>query len=194
MSISRVREQRDILLVQRRPLIDCAPVVYDTIRYDSGYLTCGKKLTGSQLSLRLSMTSQRQCAGLVGLFVATHTHTHSHSHSPNRRTVRSICSSHVTIASAAVRYVTLRQVPLRVSRCVPHNPPPLRNPQPPNARVNYRLYTVRQKQSPTKTELNRLYSPNTKTIIIIVQEALMLQRGRAMLRVIGQLAVWLGQW
>ena len=24
---------------------------YDTIRYDSGYLTCSKKLTGSQLSL-----------------------------------------------------------------------------------------------------------------------------------------------
>jgi len=25
--------------------------LYDTIRYDSGYLTCSKKLTGSQLSL-----------------------------------------------------------------------------------------------------------------------------------------------
>ena len=33
---------------------------YNTIRYDSGYLTCSKKLTGSQLSLPMSYGSRKR--------------------------------------------------------------------------------------------------------------------------------------
>ena len=35
--------------------------VADTIRYDSGYLTCGKKLTGSQLSLPHGINGKLKC-------------------------------------------------------------------------------------------------------------------------------------
>ena len=34
---------------------------YDTIRYDSGYLTCSKKLTGSQLSLPHGTNKKLEC-------------------------------------------------------------------------------------------------------------------------------------
>jgi len=34
---------------------------YDTIRYDSGYLTCSKKLTGSQLSLPHGINKKLKC-------------------------------------------------------------------------------------------------------------------------------------
>ena len=34
---------------------------YDTIRYDSEYLTCSKNLTGSQLSLPHGTTKQLKC-------------------------------------------------------------------------------------------------------------------------------------
>ena len=35
-------------------------VRYDTIRYDSVYLTCSKKLTGSQLSLPYDMNNVKE--------------------------------------------------------------------------------------------------------------------------------------
>jgi len=35
--------------------------VYDTIRYDSVYLTCSKKLTGSQLSLPHGINKKLKC-------------------------------------------------------------------------------------------------------------------------------------
>ena len=34
---------------------------YDTIRYDSGYLTCSKKLTGSQLTLPHGTNKKLEC-------------------------------------------------------------------------------------------------------------------------------------
>jgi len=34
---------------------------YDTIRYDSVYLTCSKKLTGSQLSLPHGINKKLKC-------------------------------------------------------------------------------------------------------------------------------------
>jgi len=36
-------------------------VLYDTIRYDSEYLTCSKKLTGSQLSLPHGTNKKLEC-------------------------------------------------------------------------------------------------------------------------------------
>ena len=39
----------------------CVTIRYDTIRYDSGYLTCSKKLTGSQLSLPYGTNKKLEC-------------------------------------------------------------------------------------------------------------------------------------
>ena len=39
----------------------CSRLAVDTIRYDSGYLTCGKKLTGSQLSLPHGINRKLKC-------------------------------------------------------------------------------------------------------------------------------------
>jgi len=36
-------------------------LLYDTIRYDSVYLTCSKKLTGSQLSLPHEINKKIKC-------------------------------------------------------------------------------------------------------------------------------------
>jgi len=37
------------------------PKYYDTIRYDNVYVTCSKKLTGSQLSLTHGINKKLQC-------------------------------------------------------------------------------------------------------------------------------------
>jgi len=39
----------------------CSTTRYDMIRYDSVYLTCSKKLTGSQLSLPHSINKKLKC-------------------------------------------------------------------------------------------------------------------------------------
>ena len=47
VNTAQIRNVIVILGTKRTELV----IRYDTIRYDSGYLTCSKKLTGSQLSL-----------------------------------------------------------------------------------------------------------------------------------------------
>ena len=42
-------------------MMKCHMFGYDTIRYDSGYLTCSKKLTGSQLSLPHGINRKLKC-------------------------------------------------------------------------------------------------------------------------------------
>jgi len=47
---------------QRHALVQNVSFVrYDTIRCDSGYLTCSKKLTGSQLSLPHGTNKKLEC-------------------------------------------------------------------------------------------------------------------------------------
>jgi len=57
VNTAQIRNVIVILGTKRTELV----IRYDTIRYDSGYLTCSKKLTGSQLSLPHGTNKKIEC-------------------------------------------------------------------------------------------------------------------------------------
>jgi len=56
-----VKEWRDLENQGSFKIIENGAVRYDTIRYDTVYLTCSKKLTGSQLSLPDGINKKLKC-------------------------------------------------------------------------------------------------------------------------------------